>query len=56
MAHKKVNLPEKTCPICERPFTWRKRWEKQWDDIKYCSEEYAQDLSLYLKIPEKGYD
>jgi hypothetical protein len=38
MAHKKVNLPEKVCPICERPFTWRKRWEKQWDDIKYCSE------------------
>ncbi|QXP80870.1 DUF2256 domain-containing protein [Winogradskyella sp. HaHa_3_26] len=22
---KKVNLPIKICPVCERPFTWRKK-------------------------------
>lgn len=38
MVHKKINLPEKTCPACLRPFTWRKRWEKQWNEITYCSE------------------
>ena len=37
MAHKKPNLPEKTCPVCLRPFVWRKKWEKNWDEVKYCS-------------------
>ncbi|MEO0900856.1 MAG: DUF2256 domain-containing protein, partial [Bacteroidota bacterium] len=22
----------------ERPFTWRKKWEKNWELVKYCSE------------------
>lgn len=35
---KKSDLPTKTCPVCNRPFTWRKKWEKNWDDIKYCSD------------------
>ncbi|MGC6481560.1 MAG: DUF2256 domain-containing protein [Porticoccaceae bacterium] len=38
MAHKKLTLPEKTCPVCERPFMWRKKWEKTWNQVKYCSE------------------
>ncbi|UZJ44007.1 DUF2256 domain-containing protein [Marinimicrobium sp. C6131] len=37
-ARKKRNLPSKTCPVCGRPFTWRKKWEKDWDNVKYCSE------------------
>ncbi|PJF32675.1 MAG: DUF2256 domain-containing protein [Phototrophicales bacterium] len=36
---KKENLPQKICPICNRPFAWRKKWEKQWDNIKYCSDK-----------------
>ncbi|TAE49012.1 MAG: DUF2256 domain-containing protein [Bacteroidetes bacterium] len=31
-------LPEKICPVCNKPFTWRKKWEKNWDEVKYCSE------------------
>ena len=31
-------LPEKVCPVCERPFTWRKKWARDWDNVKYCSE------------------
>ncbi|WP_415237455.1 DUF2256 domain-containing protein [Sneathiella sp.] len=34
---KKSDLPTKLCLICDRPFTWRKKWEKVWDDVKYCS-------------------
>ena len=34
----KHHLPEKLCPVCERPFRWRKRWQKDWDNVKYCSE------------------
>jgi hypothetical protein len=33
----KNNLPEKLCPTCQRPFSWRKKWEKVWDEVKYCS-------------------
>lgn len=35
---KKQNLPQKICPVCERPFRWRKKWAKDWDDVKYCSD------------------
>lgn len=35
---KKEHLPQKICLVCERPFTWRKKWEKSWEDVKYCSE------------------
>ncbi|MEM0994862.1 MAG: DUF2256 domain-containing protein [Bacteroidota bacterium] len=35
---KKRDLPTKTCEVCGLPFTWRKKWERVWDDVKYCSE------------------
>jgi len=34
---KKSNFPSKICPVCERPFTWRKKWEKVWDEVRFCS-------------------
>ncbi|MEN8787109.1 MAG: DUF2256 domain-containing protein [Flavobacteriales bacterium] len=36
---KKQHLPTKICMVCERPYTWRKKWEKVWDEVKYCSEK-----------------
>ncbi|WP_318640597.1 DUF2256 domain-containing protein [Flavobacterium ardleyense] len=36
---KKSDLPRKICETCELPFTWRKKWEKVWDEVKYCSEK-----------------
>jgi hypothetical protein len=33
----KSHLPQKTCMSCGRTFTWRKKWEKCWDAVKYCS-------------------
>ncbi len=35
---KKSDLPTKVCVVCARPFTWRKKWEKVWDEVKYCSD------------------
>ncbi|MBK8193802.1 MAG: DUF2256 domain-containing protein [Lewinellaceae bacterium] len=23
---------------CGKPFAWRKKWEKVWDEVRYCSE------------------
>ena len=34
---KKENLPEKICVVCGRPFTWRKKWERSWDEVTCCS-------------------
>lgn len=34
---KKENLPVKTCVVCDRPFTWRKKWERCWDEVTTCS-------------------
>ncbi|MGV8992817.1 MAG: DUF2256 domain-containing protein [Flavobacterium sp.] len=35
---KKSDLPTKICETCGLPFTWRKKWEKNWDEVKYCSQ------------------
>jgi hypothetical protein len=37
-AIKKENLPTKVCVTCNRPFTWRKKLEKIWEEVKYCSD------------------
>ena len=35
---KKNDLPQRKCLHCGLPFTWRKKWEKVWDEVKYCSD------------------
>jgi hypothetical protein len=32
------NLPFKHCVVCQRPFTWRKKWAASWEQVRYCSE------------------
>ncbi|WP_075181739.1 DUF2256 domain-containing protein [Pantoea sp. 1.19] len=34
----KQALPVKYCEVCHRPMTWRKKWEKNWEQVRYCSE------------------
>ncbi|MCB4376868.1 DUF2256 domain-containing protein [Synechococcus sp. HB1133] len=34
----KNNRPSKICPVCARPFEWRKAWRNCWDDVVYCSD------------------
>ncbi len=38
----KADLPEKVCPVCQRPFRWRKRWAAVWDEVLYCSQRCRQ--------------
>jgi hypothetical protein len=38
VAYRKPNLPQKLCAACNRPFTWRKKWERVWDEVRYCSD------------------
>ena len=30
--------PSKPCAHCGLPFTWRKNWERDWDNVLYCSD------------------
>mmetsp|Transcript_25001 Transcript_25001/g.40311 ORF Transcript_25001/g.40311 Transcript_25001/m.40311 type:complete len:121 (-) Transcript_25001:432-794(-) len=39
----KSNLPQKDCVVCGRPFTWRKKWERCWDEVKYCSDRCRRE-------------
>lgn len=36
--HRKPDLPSKLCPVCQRPFTWRRKWARDWAQVRYCSE------------------
>jgi len=31
-------LPTKPCTLCGRIITWRKKWERDWDQVKFCSD------------------
>jgi hypothetical protein len=35
---KKQNLPTKICVVCARPFAWRKKWERCWEEVLHCSD------------------
>ena len=33
-----MSTPEpKTCASCGRTIEWRKKWERDWDEVRYCS-------------------
>jgi hypothetical protein len=35
---KKADLPTKVCAACGRAFVWRKKWEKVWQEVRFCSD------------------
>ncbi|THD73341.1 DUF2256 domain-containing protein [Thalassobius vesicularis] len=39
---KKADLPTKICVTCGRPFAWRRKWAKVWDEVRYCSDRCRQ--------------
>ena len=47
------NLPTKVCVVCNRPFTWRKKWENCWDEVKCCSKRCQSERKSNRK---KGAD
>jgi hypothetical protein len=40
---KKSNLPSKICATCGIIFVWRKKWEKVWNEVKYCSDKCRRE-------------
>jgi len=39
----KQALPVRYCKNCKKPMTWRKKWEKCWDQVQYCSERCRRE-------------
>ncbi|CAL74796.1 conserved hypothetical protein [Bradyrhizobium sp. ORS 278] len=35
---RKSDLPTKICAACGRPFAWRRKWARDWDVVKFCSD------------------
>lgn len=33
-----AEVPTKTCDACGRVITWRKRWARNWDQVRWCSD------------------
>ncbi|MGE6372738.1 DUF2256 domain-containing protein [Stutzerimonas stutzeri] len=31
-------MPSKVCARCGLPFTWRRKWARCWDEVRYCSQ------------------
>ena len=31
-------VPTKTCATCGRVITWRKAWERNWEQVRFCSD------------------
>ncbi|HVF82540.1 MAG TPA: DUF2256 domain-containing protein [Sphingomicrobium sp.] len=34
----KSDLPTKVCAACGLPFTWRKKWARDWEKVRFCSD------------------
>ncbi|MEM9883504.1 MAG: DUF2256 domain-containing protein [Planctomycetota bacterium] len=39
---RQATLPSKVCAACGREFAWRKKWERDWARVKYCSKACAR--------------
>ncbi|MEM6691974.1 MAG: DUF2256 domain-containing protein [Planctomycetota bacterium] len=45
----KRHLPSKSCVHCGRPFAWRKKWQRCWDEVRYCSERCRREAKSSSK-------
>lgn len=44
---RKGDLPSKPCAQCGRPFTWRRKWERVWDEVRYCSDACRREAKRH---------
>ena len=33
-----ADAASRTCAVCLRPFTWRRKWARDWNAVRYCSD------------------
>jgi len=37
-AQTKNGFAPRACAACGRPFEWRKKWARDWDNVRWCSD------------------
>ena len=57
---------DKLCKSCGRAFAWRKKWERDWEVIKFCSDacrghqprdvDHALEAAILELLAERGRD
>jgi len=50
---RKSDLPEKTCAACGRPFVWRRKWARDWDNVRFCSDRCRKARGGAAAAPPK---
>jgi len=48
-ARTKNGHPPKTCERCQRPFEWRKKWARDWAQVRYCSEACRRGTQVQVR-------
>ncbi|MFP4240202.1 MAG: DUF2256 domain-containing protein [Rhodosalinus sp.] len=46
---KKGDLPTKPCVTCGRPFAWRSKWAKVWDEVRHCSDRCRREARRHAR-------
>ena len=60
-----VQKEAKICVVCERLFTWRKKWERNWAEVTTCSErckrerkqrqkQKKSETTIWMRLALKG--
>ena len=58
--------PPKTCQTCGRSISWRKKWERSWDEVRFCSDscrthqpsgqDHALEAAILSLLQQRGRD
>jgi hypothetical protein len=49
------HVQSKVCVTCNRPFTWRKKWERCWDEVTTCSKRCNTERRRANRRVAKGF-
>lgn len=52
---RKADLPTKMCASCGLPFSWRRKWARDWDEVKFCSDR-CRSAKGGKTVLRAGYD
>jgi hypothetical protein len=53
---KGAHPPDKVCVVCARPFSWRKKWARAWEEILTCSDRCRGERRRRARAGREGGD
>ncbi|WP_407690113.1 DUF2256 domain-containing protein [Rubrobacter aplysinae] len=42
------------CPVCGRPFSWRRKWAGDWETVVYCSDRCRREARRIRRSGERA--